>query len=433
MARSTTALLVWLLSIHAAAAGLRLDEAVARAQDKNPALREQAALVESARAELKRSRILVPSDPTLEIEHETDGPFQGSGEKASGVRLSQELSLGKRSPRVAAAEASLQAAEAAYDHARRRLVRDVRAAFFDLLAAQRGLELAAETLKLNEDLTSAADARLKTGDISVLERDLALTELEAAKAGAHAAEMQRRRAEVALGRLMGGPGEKLSVEGEPPHLPAGLDEGQLLREAASSRLDLKARSAEVRAAEGQRDLARRGYIPDPEVSLFVTRERGVLAGDDFRGDPSVVSGIDLVTDEDVLAGVSVGIRLPVTGHVRAEIAARQAELEGRKAALEVATVDAAAELQSALAAAAEADTTVRIFEELAPRVEGNLKLLRKAYESGQISLADYLVQKDRSLAVRRALVEAQAAVGRALADLDLAAGQDLAFDKPGAP
>ncbi|MFN7973024.1 MAG: TolC family protein [Acidobacteriota bacterium] len=411
-------------------AALDVDGAVREALERNPGLALRRAEVDRAEADLRSARIFLPSDPVLELAKTTDSPYAGTGEGGPSIALAQEVEVAKRGPRKDAALARLLAARAAHAQARRELAADVRKAFFALRTARRSAELAGQAVELNEQLLDAAERRLQAGDISELERDLARVDLEATRVARSASVLAQRRTEIELGRLLGRTGETIEIAGTlPPTPPADL--AALLAGARHDSPEARSLEQTERAAEADLRLARRGYVPDASVRLELSRDRSVFLRDDVYGDPGITRRIDRLEDVDRLATLTIGISLPVTGRVAAEVVARQADLDVARQARLAREGVIEAGVRSATAAVEQASETVRRLAALEPVVTSNLEMLRSAYGAGRISLSDYLVQKDRALGVQKALAEAEGELGNALADLDLAAGRDVAFTTPG--
>ena len=97
---------------------LTLEEALALAQERSPAIRAQRAEVEAARGRLQTARTY-PYNPELSLEGaRRTSPGGDSSDRA--IEASQEIEIGgQRGRRVDVAEASLESAEARLARARR--------------------------------------------------------------------------------------------------------------------------------------------------------------------------------------------------------------------------------------------------------------------------------------------------------------------------
>ncbi|MFI5234750.1 MAG: TolC family protein [Gemmatimonadales bacterium] len=83
------------------------------------------------------------------------------------------------------------------------LGREVRLAFYDALAGDEALRLTADEASLADSLARAADARLKAGDISQLERDQVIQESQRAHYAVSLAREDQRVAHGAFARALG--------------------------------------------------------------------------------------------------------------------------------------------------------------------------------------------------------------------------------------
>ncbi len=397
-----------------------LDQAVQIALERNADLASKRAAVERPRAELRAARLVLPSDPVISTEKVSDTAFADQGEGSTSLSLSQELDVARRGPRKHEAESKLVAAEHDYESARAELMRKVRAAFFDVLGAERELDLAQQAVVLDDKLLDAAEQRLRAGDIAPLERDMVKVDARVAQGMAIQAEARQRQASADLALLLGQAGGDLSVAGSLPDSVPPLDVDRLVALALERRPDARAQKALVTAAHAGVELARRGYVPTMELALGFTRERSFLDRRDFQGDPAVVSGIDSAGSTDNLLTATVSLRLPLSGHVAADIASRRADLTERESADRAILLTIESQVRAAADRASRHGKSVLMFKELLETVDENVELLRRAYESGQVSLSDYLVQTDRALEAKRSLLDAQRELAAALVDLEWA-------------
>ena len=426
MTRTASAIVVLMLVGIARAEPLTLPATIEGALIANEVLAVKRDVVDRARAELRSARLLLPDDAVVTVDMASDSPFADEGERSTGVTLSQALPLPGRRARVSAAEARFAAAELDYRAARLDLIRATRVAFHELDAADRRLALARQTLSINEEIAGAAEARLDAGEISTLELELAAIDVETTRAAVAASELARRQAATALAALLGEPGgaDALQTDApEPTEHPGVLDPEALVDVALRSRPDLEALTQRVLAAAGEQRAARLWYLPRAELSLGVERARGLLSGDAISGSPDIRAGILSIEDEDELVTLSLGLRLPTSGRGRADLALRAAELRIAQRERDALAIAIESEVRAAATTVGHAARIATMFREILPRVDASLALLRSAYEEGQVSLAEYLVQRDRGIQARRSLVDHELSLVVALADLDRALGR----------
>src|SRR5437763_1658793 len=253
------------------ATGLRLADALVRAQAASPVVQAAAADLDAARGRLRQAR-LIPANPVLSADLARHSA-PGEDTKDRGVQLEQEIEVGgQRGLRIAAADHDVAHAGYLLADRRRTVDGEVRRAFFGLAAADRRQQLAAERLALAARLAEAARRRARAGEVGAL--DVRLAELETARAEQErtAAETERSRAAARLAVAIGAPpDEPLGVEtDEQTGLPEGTEQSLVAR-ALAARPDLAAAREERARLETEAALAR----PPPAA--------GPLAADARRG------------------------------------------------------------------------------------------------------------------------------------------------------
>src|SRR2546422_2295687 len=136
---------------------LSLPDLVREALEHNPEVQMGARTLEAKRARVPQAAAL--PDAMLMYGVINEGrpvPFQTLGERdfsEAYVGVSQDLPFpGKRRLRKAAAQEEVEAAQSAYEGARRRVAADVAEAYYDLYATHAGLDLVEESARLLDQL-----------------------------------------------------------------------------------------------------------------------------------------------------------------------------------------------------------------------------------------------------------------------------------------
>lgn len=197
---------------------------------------------------------------------------------ASGVtgadtvfRIDQPFERGdKRNLRLNAASGLERAAQRDALDVLRQQVAAARGAYFDLKQAQERAEVLNETAELFAGTLSAAQTRLKAGDLAAA--DVAKVEVDYGRAqnDARAARADLARMQLALAYLIG---EEVAAElraSDPWPAPQRPDAAKVA-DAVEARPDVQAAKARVEAAERLRDLARAQRTRD--VTLGAQYER----------------------------------------------------------------------------------------------------------------------------------------------------------------
>jgi cobalt-zinc-cadmium efflux system outer membrane protein len=372
-----------------------LQEAVRRIWQGSPE-------VQAARADLDaaRARARAAAQPLYNPSLSLDAENADVNRRTAGISLPLDLS-GKRRARTSQGEADLLAAEASYDVRRRDVATRWLKAWSTAALAARQSELGRRRLALMQRFDDLAAQRLKVGDISSPERDLAGLALGEAQVQQATLASNEAAARAALRAISG---DQLTAL---PLLPKGLSPA--LDSAAPLPVDELPELRQARAlqasAEAGVQVARRARIPDPTLSL---------TGGQVRSGPRT----------DQVIGVSVSIPLPVLNTGRAEVDAARAEAEAAAASVRSRQFVLRAGLQEAqaryvaLRGAAEAFRSGR-----AAAFEDRTTLLEKLWRAGEISTSDYLVQLKESLNTALSGLDLESQTWQAWFDYLTAAGR----------
>lgn len=375
---------------------LTLEQALRRAGAVSPA--QEAATAGILAASAQRRVAALRPNPSIVAETENvagTGAYRGvrSSETTVGLALPIELG-GKRSARIAVAEAqsSRAALEAAIALADLRL--SVAQAYGEAAAAQRRAVAAREQVAVASEALRAAQVRVKAGRASPFETQRADVGRISADG---AAERAQRSAEAAMGnleRLIGGPAGALDepwferVAGIGPQLPPE-PEGSLA--AAAARSDLAAATAQVRLARSQ-------SVPDVTFSASARR-------------------LEATNDTAAVFGLTIPLPLFQSGRAGVDVAvAQRQQADARR---RVALLDAAKAIATVQAEAANAAATARIAA--GPALAGAreaARIARIGYREGKFGQLDLLDAERTLFETRQAAIDALAAFHDARARLE---------------
>ena len=160
-------------------------------------------------------------------------------------------------------------ADAMHEASRQLLVQ-----WFGALRAQLDADSAERELQLARELDRQARARLRQGDVSVLDARLAEAELQRSEANARLAQAERARSTALLQRLYPGlptPQTLSSAAPTPAALPA--DMAPALQDFLDHNHELNLLKTEARRQQQLAERLGRDRWPDPTVGLFTARER----------------------------------------------------------------------------------------------------------------------------------------------------------------
>lgn len=358
--------------------------------------------VQAARAELEaasaRARAAAQPlyNPTVALEAEN----ADVNRRTAGVSLSLDVS-GKRKARTEQGLANLTASQASYDLLRRDVAARWLKAWSAATLAEQQRELGQRRVALMQRFDTLAEQRLKIGDISSPERDLAGLALGEAQIQLATLQANEASARAAL----------LALLGETPVQPVAL--GQTLPPVSTAvaplSIDRRPELLQARAvqasAEAGIQVAQRARRPDPTLSL---------TGGQVHAGPM----------NDRVIGISMSIPLPILNTGRAEIDAARAQADAATAGVRARQWTTRASLQEsqarydALREAADAFGQGR-----AAAFTDRVALLEKLWRAGEIGTSDYLVQLKQSVDTALSALELQSQVWQAWFDYLSAAGR----------
>lgn len=399
-------------------AGVGLDDAIARALDREPSLRAVRADIEVARG-LRQQAGLRPN-PTFTFERR-DEP--AGTDNLTSVGIEWPLDLFRRSARVQTAERGLEATQFAVTDRERVLVADVRTQYGAAAAAVRDVVVADDLVTTAHRQFEIVRARVDAGATPPLERDLLEVELRRFETERLLAAGRADAALVLLKQLLGmSPDEPLQLRQTLETLVAGGTSGASPASsvAIAARPDVREAEARVTLADARIDQARREGRLD--VSLYGTYMR-MDAGFPQQGF-GATGALERVRGRFHYVAAGAMVMVPLFNRNQGQIAAAQAERSGAEARRAAAELAARAEVAAAQARDAQAQRAVGLYTGGMLRLaRQNLDVVRQTFDLGRATVFDVLTEQRRYLEIEQAYTtalreawEARAALTRALGD-----------------
>jgi len=391
------ALILLVAGSGAAQEALTLEQALSLARERAPAVLFARARIEEARGRLSAASAI--RNP--EVEAAAGGAISGEPRSAKvDAGFLQDVELGgRRSSRIDVARAEMTSSIAEADDVLRRAQREVAAAFFRGLQAQERLALLAGAERIAEDTLEAARRRHESGDVALLDVNVARAAAARARSDVHGARSHLAASLAELRVLLGfSSEEQVRLDGK-ISTPRRFDLEDLL-EKAVERPDVRALQSELDAANAGLRLGQALSWPELGLGAVYQREEG----------------------QDFLLG-AVRLSLPVFDRgegVRAEARARAGrltqELDARRRAVRI-EVRAAFEIYDQQRAAVE-----ELERDALGVVEENETLSKESYDVGQISLIELLLVRRQMLEIRSDHLSRLLDAAIASADLEASAG-----------
>jgi outer membrane protein, heavy metal efflux system len=373
---------------------LTLEGAIRLALANNPELSAANSQISGAAGRAYQAKLW--SNPELELSAE-DWPMDGGGFANSKklVGMSQTVPYpGKKKLDARIGRLGVRVSQAEYDVRRVLLVREVKTAFFEVLAAERSVEVARELVAVSESSAAIARKRVQAGAAADEEQLRAEIPLEQAQTELAGFEREQETARQKLANLLGRPQLKgAPVSGalaEPAKLPV-LDEGPG-RWMARHPSVAAARASKERAEAEER---RARLEPYPDVKV------GAAGGQEADGLGPIVQ-------------FSLSIPLPIIDRskgrkqeARANVAAAEAELEAIEQRLLRDWGTASQRWRTA------AQQVASYRERILPKANEALRLLQRGFEEGKFGFIDLLD-------TQRTAAEARLAYQQKLLELNVA-------------
>lgn len=389
---------------------LFLPAAVERALSQAPQMRAAGAEVDARAGALKQAGAW--PNPALELRGD-DGLGQEDDQGGSDLRevaITQPVPLTRLRHQRREAQAQLQAAEAARHYERLRLESVVAHAYHELQFASAWLEMAADRLRVTEELFARDRSDRVVRYLSPFEATRARAALESARQEYANARDQYNEALTGLRLLLVlSPEDSLQLpEIQPPPAPPAL--ADLVR-----RLDahpaIEAAARDIEATRAAVDVARARRFADPQLKLY--RERDFING--ARRD---------------VTGVAVGVELPLWTRNAGAIAMAwadadrsQAQLEARRRELQTQLHESRLHLGNLIEQAEGYRRGVLMESNQA------LTLARRGFRAGEVNLLAVIDASDAYFEAYERYVVLLRDAWREMTNLRLAAGLSV-LDSP---
>lgn len=388
-----------------------LAELLAYADEHAPALavaRSRAALGDAALAEASP---LLPENPQLQVQAGPHVDVSGATDVDVSVTLTQRVPVsGARGASVAAADRFRELTEAEIEEVRWNVHCNVHAGYHAALVARERATLAALARGFQEGVLEIVKRQIAAGQSSPMNERLAEAEVAQARQQALAAEQAYLAARLDLAELSGWPAARPPVpEGalDAPHEVPPLE--TLIARAREHLPAFRTYDAAVREAEARTDAEERRAWPEPTIGVQVFHEGGVAAPPPAFGVQGIVS-VPLPLWQRNQGGVA---------RARADATIAQAQKASGESVL-------AAQIARNRSAVVSAAARVKSYgSDVLPRFDENLKLVRRAFDLGEVDLLEVSVARDRFFRIQLDALGAHADYFAALAALEKSVGVDL--------
>ena len=399
-----TFVLCFLLMATAARAvdpSLDLPTALQHALRENPELKAKRHSLGIAQGRAEQAGLLFQNNPHFSVEVES--PASARAGTSVELNLLQELEIaGQRGHRSEAAEKNLSQAQLSIEDAERLLRLELTRTFYNLLAVQQSIGDLKEVLATQENLIQAGEKRFAREDITILELNTLRLDRDQVRNELANKLRERVTMENELRRLVGlqdegslvAAGDLLEILGRKRN---AVPERQNLKACSlANRADLKAAKLHVEVREAELRLAQARRIPN--ISLGPRYKRDI--------------------NQNVIGG-EIAIPLPFFNRNQEEITTALANQNISKAELEGRAMSVKQQLESTYTKLTLAKERIEAYgNNYLGDLEKMLALTRKAYESGEMTIFELSVTRDRFTQARARSLDAALTYVQTMAELE---------------
>ncbi len=358
--------------------GMRLEDLERLAFTNNPTVAQAQANLRAAIG-LTQQAGLYPNPTVGYYGDEIRGGYNGGGKQ--GGFISQTIVLGgklRAARRVAELETNEIETTAQIQHLR--IQNNVRALFYQVLAAQRLVEVRQNLAKLATDATQTS---LQLGNVGQADRpDILQAEVEQQQAdvSVRIAQQNLEASWRAMAAVAGKPDLPMTrLEGDLEAVP-DLNYEEWIAATLKESPEVKLAEQAVERAEASLVQAKKAPIPDLQVTGILVQSYEPL---EITGRPTGVQG-----------GAQIGIQLPIFDRNQGNIAAAKGEIESAKQELARLRLELQRELASMFRGYDSARTTVQQYKtEMLPRAEQAYRLYQTNYQKMAAAYPQVLISQ----------------------------------------
>lgn len=399
------------IEVVANSSGMTLEGFLSLAYANNPAIRELAATTQKAAG--FRNQVGLKPNPTVGYQAMQ---LADEGTDQHTLFFEQEFVTGnKLQYNRAVLNETLRAQLAELEAQRQRVATDIRVKFFEVLAAQRSLELISEFSQVVEQGTEIAKLRLEAMEgskIDLLQATIQQSEIALMK---QQTQIRLEAAWKELVALAGVPDLPMAAAvGDLPATGQSLMWDALLAQIVSNSPEYQA--AQIRIQRARLNLQRHNIQPQPNWVL------------------QFAAGVDNGTDSGMM-NLQLGAPLPIHNQNQGNIAAARAEY--CRAVLEAERIERAIQMRLASVGGEydQATAAAQLYSDtILPSALESLQLAETAYKAGETSFLQVLVARRTFFDSNLVYVNSQANLAQAQAKIDgflLTGGLDEVRDESG--
>lgn len=378
--------------------------------------------IAEAQGLLNQSRLR--PNPGLNIKVANGSVLRSPGERDYTISYAHTFELGgKWNRRVEVGQLVEELASLEVADQERLLKASVKTRFGEALAFIQNLEIAEQLLQLNEQGYRIAQARVEKGEAAELEERLMRVEVNRARSDQMLLNNQVERAILELKRLAGlGLDETLKLSGKLDLPPVEISLAQAMGRALNKRPDLQAARLTEKLSEAELRAALTEGIPNLLGFLEYSHINSRFGPFGLNGSRQLVP----IRDTDNILAAGISINLPFRNRNQGNVQATQARKSAATLRSEYAGQVVRQEVEAAYTRYETARQALSTFNRgvIQESLE-NLRIVRAAYQFGELRILDVLNEQRRFTDTQRAWTDLLREYYLALVELEKATGDSL--------
>ena len=382
---------------HASADSIvTLEQLEQMALNANPAVAAAGARVQALRG--KWVQVGLAPNPTIGYVGGEIGNDDAAGQQ--GGFVGQEfITGGKLGLNRAVVEQEVARAEQEWAAIRQRVLTDVRTGYYDVLIAQRKLDLTRDLVRVSEQAVEASKALLKAKEVS--EVGLLQTEVESQTAQilARRARNENEAAWRRLSSVLGRPDlAPQRLAGDLGEAETGLNWDEQLQRLVTQSPEVAAAVAELQRARWALDRAYAQVKPDVNVQVAVQYDNAT---------------------GDTISGVQVGLPIPLWNKNQGGIQQAQGEIAAAERDIERVELGLRRRLATAFQSYQDANFQVTKYaDDILPKAQQTFDLVSRGYKAGEVGYLDMLTAQRTYFQTNLAYVESLRELWRSRLQID---------------
>ncbi|MDQ3019018.1 MAG: TolC family protein [Bacteroidota bacterium] len=402
---------------------LSYDRVLDEALSKNLFLKKELLNIDIAKGEYYKTNNFFPKLPEIDVEYETDKYFTDNGSKLFNLMLTQEIEIaGQFSRRNDVSNYRIKKSESEYKARNYEVVYAIKSILNNIITLELKLQIATEVQKINEELLLNSDRRFKAGDISELDYNLVSIETNNSNVNLSRADVEFKNEVSRLNVYLGyEPGKVFYINTDTSYKPSMLNLVQLQNAALENRAEIKAIQYEKLAANSEMSLYRSENIPNLKLAFGYSNGTTVIPGDDIIGTHNITKIQDI--DKNLKFGVGFSVPLPFNGlfnfnQGNIQIAEIRTKILNNE--IELIKKEISSEVISAYNNWESSKKNIELLRQNNMIIENTLELLKRGYEKGEISLINFLNEKQKLYEMKLNYIEVLGDYKQSIIDLEKA-------------